>query len=265
MSIWKRDGSGWRARIGVLQHHDQTVTESEFWAMAPEGVSIHTARVPFSDYRTYANPPGPDDATEVLADLQVQCIVYGFTAGSYLLGTTGEQALVARLEQRSRGIPVVMPGASASAAFRTMGIKRIAIFNPPWYPDDMDQKGIAYFQDQGFEVVQACHFTPPIPVPHPNFGTAASPGELYDFVHKNTPSSADSVFISGNGWSTIGVISTLEEDLGRPVVTATQASFWYALRLARVRAQLDDYGRLFKQDAAKGSIDSTLRDTAYAR
>ena len=25
MSVWKRDGSGWRARIGVLSHEDLTI------------------------------------------------------------------------------------------------------------------------------------------------------------------------------------------------------------------------------------------------
>ena len=56
MSIWKRDGSGWRARIGVLSHEDLTVSESEFWTMTPDGVS--------------------------LAKLPLQCIVYAFTAGN---------------------------------------------------------------------------------------------------------------------------------------------------------------------------------------
>src|SRR5262252_7391123 len=99
MSILKPDGSGWRARIGVLTHEDNTIPESEFWTMAPNGVSVHTARVPFRDVRTYADPPGPDNATELLARLPLQAIVYAFTTGSYLLGTTGEQALVARLEE----------------------------------------------------------------------------------------------------------------------------------------------------------------------
>jgi maleate isomerase len=58
MSTWKPDGSGWRARIGVLTHDDNTVSESEFWAMAPDGVSVHAARVPFSDLQTFADPPG---------------------------------------------------------------------------------------------------------------------------------------------------------------------------------------------------------------
>jgi maleate isomerase len=261
MSIWRPDGSGSRARIGVLQHHDQTITESEFWAMAPEGVSVHTARVPFHDYRTYANPPGPDDATEVLAALQLQCIVYGFTAGSYLHGVAGEQALVARLEQRSHGVPVLMPPAAAVAAFRALAVERIAMFNPPWYIGDMDQSGIAYFRERGFEVVRACHLTPEIPVPHPDYGAVDS-SQLYEFVHRNAPSDADGVFISGNGWTTIGVIAALEEDLGRPVLTATQASFWYALRLAGVRAQLDDYGQVFRKNLSDEVAGSMLRNTA---
>jgi len=262
MSIWKPDGSGSRARIGLLQHDDQTISESEFWTMAPAGVSIHTARVPFHDFRTYANPPGPDDATEVLAKLKLQCIVYGFTAGSYLLGTVGEQALVARLEQRSNGIPVLMPGPAAAAAFRAVSVERIAMFNPPWYVGDMDQNGIAYFQNQGFEVVRACHFTPEIAVPHPNYGTPVDPAAMYDFIHRNTPRDIDGVFISGNGWHTIAVIAALEEDLGRPVLTATQSSFWYALRLSGVGGQIDNYGQLFKKELRNPVAASALRNTA---
>ena len=124
MSTWKPDGSGRRARIGVLTHDDSTVEESEFWTMAPDGVSVHAARVPFGDLRTYSDPPGPDNATEQLARLPLQGIVFAFTTGSYLLGTTGQQALVARLEKRSNGIPVIMPCVAAVAAFKALAVKR---------------------------------------------------------------------------------------------------------------------------------------------
>lgn len=49
----------------------------------------------------------------------------------------------------------------------------------------------------------------------------------------------------GNGFRAIGVIAALEEDLGRPVLTANQVAFWYALREAGVRASVNGYGRLF--------------------
>ena len=42
------------------------------------------------------------------------------------------------------------------------------------------------------------------------------------------------------------MIAALEEDLGKPVLTGNQVAFWYALRLAGVGAQVDDYGQVFR-------------------
>jgi maleate cis-trans isomerase len=39
----------------------------------------------------------------------------------------------------------------------------------------------------------------------------------------------------------------LDEDLGRPVLTGTQVTFWYALRLEDVGAEVDDYGQVFRK------------------
>ncbi len=69
---------------------------------------------------------------------------------------------------------------------------------------------------------------------------------------KHAPSNVEGVFIAGNGFRSIGVIAALEEDLGRPVLTANQAAFWYALRvLAGVGAPVDDYGQVFKKQVAR--------------
>jgi maleate isomerase len=53
------------------------------------------------------------------------------------------------------------------------------------------------------------------------------------------------VFIGGNGFRAVGVIRALEEDLGRPVLTANQVAFWAALRLSGTRAPVAGYGRIF--------------------
>ena len=80
-TTWQPDGSGWRARIGVLTHDDSAISESELWTMAPDGVSLHTSRVFFADLATFADPPGPDNATELLARLPLQAIIYAWTVG----------------------------------------------------------------------------------------------------------------------------------------------------------------------------------------
>jgi maleate isomerase len=141
-----------------------------------------------------------------------------------------------------------LPTIAAAAAFRALAVQRIALFHPPWFTDDVVQKGVAYFQSQGFEIVHASHLTPAREVPHPNLGSDVNPAELYEWVHNHAPSNMECAFIAGNGFRAIGVIAALEEDLGRPVLTANQVAFWYALRLAGVGAAVDDYGQLFRKN-----------------
>src|SRR5436853_33169 len=79
--MWQPDGWG-KTRIGILTPHADIVPESEFSALAPDGISIHAARIPFGAYRpggmmdptiadapvrAMADPPTVDDAAEMLA------------------------------------------------------------------------------------------------------------------------------------------------------------------------------------------------------
>jgi hypothetical protein len=105
---------------------------------------------------------------------------------------------------------------------------------------DIDQKGVSYFQEHGFEVVHVSHLMPPIDVPHPNTGSVASPAEIYEWVRSH--SSAQAVLIGGNALRSIGAIAALEEDLRRPILTANQVSLWYALRVASAEVTVNDYG-----------------------
>jgi maleate isomerase len=246
----KADGSGWRARLGVLTHDDSAISESELWTMAPDGVSLHTSRIFFADLATFADPPGPENATDLLARLPLQAIIYAWTVGSYLLGTSGEEELLRRVRQHSNGIPVLMSAPAATAAFRTLGADRIALIHGPFFTDDFDEKGVAYFQERGLEVVHVSHLLPPVEVPHPNTGSVARPDQIYEWVRGHVPSSAQAVFIGGNAVRAIGVIAALEDDLRRPILTANQVSLWYALRLAGTEGRVDNYGQLFTRPLA---------------
>jgi maleate isomerase len=246
VNSFRPDGHGWRARIGVLTHDDSAISESELWTMAPDGVSLHTSRIFFADLATFANPPGPEKAAELLARLPLQVIIYAWTVGSYLLGTAGEQELVNRVKDHSNGIPVLMSAPAATAGFQALEARRIALVHAPFFTDDFDEKGVSYFEERGFDVVHASHMLPPVAVPHPNTGAVASPAAIYEWVRSHVPSSAQAVFIGGNALRAIGVITALEEDLGRPVLTANQVSLWCALRMAGAEVAVHGYGQLFK-------------------
>jgi maleate isomerase len=43
---------------------------------------------------------------------------------------------------------------------------------------------------------------------------------------------------------TLGMLQMLEDDLGKPVISAASAIMWNALRIAGVRSERQGYGRL---------------------
>lgn len=252
-TAWQPDGWGSRARIGVLTPHNDIVPEGEFEAMAPDGVSIHAARVPLGwrsgaepppigldAVRAFAEPPHVDEAAELLAATPMSVIAYAFTSSSYLLGPDGDAALKGRLEKRTHGIPIVIPCPAVALALRTLGVRRFALVHPPWFPTQLDKLGAEYFRKQGFEVVYAAAATG-----LPGSQSSVEPAQVYEWVRAHVPDTADGVFIGGGGLRAIGAIRALEEALARPVLTANQVLFWHAVRLAGVEEPIVHYGRIF--------------------
>jgi maleate isomerase len=259
--MWRPDGWGWRARIGVLTPHTDVGPESEFRAMAPDGVSIHAARVRFGvtpagasiganqrgpvgleSVRAFADPPHLDDAAELLAAAPLHAIAFGFTSSSYVRGAADDAGLKSRLEQRTRGIPVVITCTSAVLALRALGVRRLALIDPPWFPAELTARGAEYFGASGLEVVHAA------PADLPSGQRLVHPGALYEWAREHVPAAADAVFVGGNGFRAVGAIEALEEDLGRPVLTANQVALWHALHLAGTRASVVGYGQIFGRD-----------------
>ena len=254
--MWQPDGWG-QTRIGILTPHADIVPEAEFSALAPDGVSIHAARIPFGGYkpggamdptiasdpvRAIADPPAVDDAAEMLAMAPLHVIVFGFTSSSFVRGVADDAALKSRLEARTRGIPVVVPCAAASIALTALAAKRIVLVCPPWFSTEMDRQGVRYFQESGFEVVSSG------PAGLPSDQQAIQPEQLYDWVRSHVPANAEGVFVGGNGFRAVGVIKALEDSLDRPVLTANQVAFWCALRHSGARVPVTNYGRIFEFD-----------------
>jgi maleate isomerase len=238
---WQRDGVGSIARIGLLTPAFDPVPESEAWAMAPPGVSIHASRIRWQrgDPRASAESPHVDSAAELLAYVKPRAIMFGFMSSSYVLGAAGDEALRNRLEKAVAGVPVILAAQAASAALRVVRARLVAIVHPPGFSDEVNEKGRAYFESQGFAVVSCAQL-----LPRRDF-EEVPPAEVYDRLTTTVPKEAEAVLIAGNGLRAVGVIKALEEHLGRPVVTANQATFWAALKSVGSAPQITQFGRLF--------------------
>jgi len=223
--------------------------------MAPAGVVVHAARAPFdaiaaggamdptiplAPVAAFAQRPELDAAAELLAAAPIDAIAFGFTSSAYVIGGEGEEQMIARLERRTRGIPVVAACAASVEALQALDAGRIALVDPPWFDSELSELGRCYYEAAGFAVVRAA------PCDLPSDQRKITPGELHAWVMEWTPAEAEAVVIGGNGFRAVGAIAALEEDLGRPVVTANQALFWSALRAAHAdTGSVTAYGRLF--------------------
>lgn len=253
--MWRADGWDARWRIGLLTPHADVGPESELRAMAPPDVGVHAARVPFgamaaggtmdptiplAPVRAFAEQPHVDDAVALLAAAPVQTIGFGFTSSAYVLGAAREQDMIERLRRRAGGLPVVTPTAAAVTALRGFDVERVALVDPPWFDAELNGLGRDYFRAAGFDVVFAA------PAQLPSDQRRITPGDVFEWVRGNVPSTAEAVMIGGNGFRAVGVIDSLEADLDRPVLSANQVLLWAALVTAGADpAMIDGYGRVF--------------------
>jgi maleate isomerase len=158
-----------------------------------------------------------------------------------MIGMEGEAQMIARLERRTRGIPVVAACRAAVKGLRVLGARRIALIDPPWFDTELNGLGRRYYESAGFEVVYSA------PCGLPGDQAKITPADLHAWVSEHVSTTdADAIVIGGNGFRAVGAIAALEQDLGRPVVTANQALLWAALRVADADpGSVSDYGRLF--------------------
>src|SRR5688572_27198816 len=167
--------------------------------MAPPGVTIHGARVPFgamtaggvmdptiplAPVRAFAEPPHVDDAVGLLAAAPVQAIAFGFTSSAYVLGAAAEDSMIRRLRERAGGLSVVTPTAAAVTALGGFGVERVALVDPPWFDSELNGLGRDYFRTAGFDVVFA------EPAGLPSDQRSISPQGLFDWVRENVPATA---------------------------------------------------------------------------
>ncbi|WP_137389042.1 maleate cis-trans isomerase family protein [Rhodoligotrophos defluvii] len=237
------DYYGWRARLGLIYMASSTVMEPEFAAMCPPGVSFHTSRIhlPAPTVAGLDRMMAGDEVercTRELASAPLHAIVFGGTSATFLHGLGWDREVCKRIAAASGGMAATTTSTASLKALRACGATRIVLATP--YVDEVTARGRAFFEANGLNVLHAAGMG--LDEDHA-IGTVSTE-QVYEFVRNAAVPDADAVFISCTNLRTIGAIAPLEEDLGMPVVSAIQASFWDVLRLAGCGAKVHGFGRL---------------------
>jgi maleate isomerase len=234
---------GWRARLGVVYPADGTL-DQEFWQLVPPGVTVHVTRVEVPpedvDLKLVTDLAESEDieiAAKHLTIIQPDAIAYACTSASFVRGVGYDLEIISRMEEAT-GVPATTTSTAAVKALKAVGVKRVAVAAP--YVDEINRRLGEFLEGSGFEVVALKGLQAKRGIYM--IGSEAS----YRLAKEVDNPQADGVFISCTALKTLEVLEALEQDLGKPVVTANQATMWESLRLAGVHPHVDGMGQLYR-------------------
>lgn len=239
------DGDGRRARIGIVVPSVNTVMEPWAHRILPDGVSLFAARMFIPPAMT------PDSLIEMdrnegkaairqLSSVLPDAIAYGCTASSIVQGLAYDAHLRAEISD-DHGTPSTTAAHAIVTAAKTLGATTVSIVSP--YTKEVDEAEHRYFAGAGLAVVGgACLGI------SDGFALAEpSPDTLFELGVRGCDPSAEALIMTCLNTRSHTAIARLEDRLGKPVITSTQATLWHALRLAGIDDKIAGYGVLLER------------------
>tara|TARA_B100000959_G_scaffold231441_1_gene247890 strand:- start:10997 stop:11728 length:732 start_codon:yes stop_codon:yes gene_type:complete len=238
---------GWRAKIGVVTPATNTIVEPEFHAMAPLGVTNHTARFLIPNMALNSNADFEqlvveikatlDDAIDGLTPAAVDHVIIGISAESFWDGADGADKLQKRLEAKA-GCTMTLGSAAARSALLAVGAKRLGVVTPYW--PVADDRVRHYFGECGFEVVALKGLKASSPV---NIAEQSEETLRQAMIEVNTDE-VDAIIQVGTNLGMAQLAGEAERWLGKPVIAINTALYWHALRQNSIDDKISGWGRL---------------------
>ncbi|MCW2759781.1 MAG: Asp/Glu racemase [Nocardioidaceae bacterium] len=213
-------------RIGVVVPYDMAL-DREMWRWAPYDVSLHFTRTPYLDLDVTL------EMVESVGDLAIirQCArdlcatepevyLYACTSGSFAGGLQHEAQITQALTRDDR--PGITTSGALLQALRALDVSAIAVATP--YTVEITERLVAFLDEAGLEVVEVAQLRRTRDI------WKIPCAETRDLVRAADSPAADAVFVSCTNLPTYDVIEALEDDLGKPVLTANQVTMWAGLR-----------------------------------
>jgi maleate isomerase len=230
-------------KIGLIALATDFNSEQDLRRMYPEGFEVFTNRV------LNANPVTMENlrnmvgdisraAGGILPDIKLDAMIYGCTSGTVANGADNIERLI---QENNPGVPVTNPVSAALAAFEHFGATRVSILTP--YTQIVNDEMASYFESQGIEVLNIAGFGSDNDLEM----TSIPPLAIADASAKVCDSNADLLFVSCTAIRASLVIETIEEIIGKPVVTSNQALVWHSLKLMDYQGSIQGYGSLMRE------------------
>ncbi|SIO49171.1 maleate isomerase [Burkholderia sp. GAS332] len=232
---------GWRARIGLMVPSVNTTMETEFWKLAPSGVSVHTGRISGGRLGTPEELRSMEKeaktAAASIANTEPDIVVYGCTSGSFFEGPEWNQRICDELGEIAKAPVITTAGAMVECVTRNRH-ERIDVVTP--YVALTNERLKAFLSHYNVSVGNLGTFDMLDMFDHAKI----QPEEVYRKVKQTVSADSTAVFVACTQVRALEVLELLEQDLGIPVYSAVQATAWLAFDKLGLAPVINGYGSL---------------------
>ena len=243
-------------RIALVVPGDSQV-DDEFWRLlAPHAVPL-VSRTTGAAHEHMASPAAAAAHTRGLAessDLEVAAdrlratmpvaAAYVDTSISFIRGPGGDLDISRRIES-FLGVPTVSTSTAVVDACRALGVSSLGVLTV--YVDEVNAAIPAFFEPQGVRIARMRKADSSMEAGNTSEDLGRmSPRELVELGRATDDAGVDAVFIPCTAVRTLDAIEPLEDAIGKPVITAIQATMWRVSRLAGLDHDAPQGGRLFE-------------------
>jgi maleate isomerase len=231
-----------RYRVGLIVLSTDHTTEQDLYNMRPsDEVAIYANRIP------YANPGTPENlrrtqpflteaAKEILPDESLDAIMYSCTSASAIIG---DDAVRNSLQLAKPNAPCITPTSGALAAFKALDIRTVSILAP--YSYEVSSALVDYFSQLGLEIVNIRYLN----ITDDREIARLLPKTIFQASLEAINKKSQALFLACTAMRSVTVLQSIEDQIGKPVVSSNQSMFWHALRCAGYREKIDGYGKLW--------------------
>jgi maleate cis-trans isomerase len=253
---------GWRGRIGLLVPSINTTMETEFWRIAPAGVSVHSARISGGRHGTpeelRSMESASKDAARDVAMVEPDVVVYGCTSGSFFEGPEWNKKICAQLTEIT-GAPTVTTAGAMAECLLAGGHKKVAVVTP--YVELTNERLKDFLRTFGIRVTHLGTFDMLDMFDHAKI----LPEEIYRKVRESDSDEAEALFVACTQLRALEVLDLLERDLGKPVYSAIQATAWQAYATLGIDPGIRDCGGLLRNLSGSGALPQSTSQPLQRR
>ena len=242
---------GWRGRIGLLVPSINTTMETEFWRIAPQGVSVHSARISGGRHGTPEELRSMENASKAaardVAMVEPDVVAYGCTSGSFFEGPEWNKKICEQLSEIAGAPTVTTAGAMAAC------LMAVDVVTP--YVELTNERLKQFLRAHGIEVNRLGTFDMLDMFDHAKI----EPSEIYQKVKETNSADTEAIFVACTQLRALEVVDMLERDLGKPVYSAVQATAWQAYAEMGVDPRITDCGSLLRKLSEPGALKQPVK------